>query len=214
MTPKFILASKSPRRKELLMMLGMEFEVIVSDCDETVEDELPPHELVCELAMRKARAVAETHEFEGDYIVIGSDTVVWDGERILGKPRDREDAKNTFLSLSDRENSVFSGIALIGRINGHEHAVSDAVETRVLFGKVSERDAEFYANSGEPLDKAGSYAVQGIGGFFVDKLYGDYYNVVGLPIARLRTMLKEGFGLEACDYIGKRSYNNGCNTRS
>ena len=205
MAPKFILASGSPRRRELLTMLGMEFEVIVADCDETVERELPPGELVCELAMRKARAVAEKYDFEGDYIVIGSDTVVWDGERILGKPRDREDAKKTFLSLSEHENSVFSGVALVGKINDREHAVSDSVETRVLFGKVSERDAEFYANSGEPLDKAGSYAVQGLGGFFVDKLYGDYYNVVGLPIARLRTMLEEEFGLEACDYIGKRN---------
>ena len=203
MAPKFILASGSPRRRELLEMLGMEFEVIVSDCDETVENELPPRELVCELAMRKARAVADSHDFEGDFIVLGSDTVVWDGEHILGKPHDKEDAKKTFLSLSERENSVFSGVALVGRINGREHTACDAVETRVLFDKVTERDAEFYANSGEGLDKAGSYAVQGLGGFFVDKLYGDYYNVVGLPIARLRTMLKEEFGLEACDYIGK-----------
>ena len=206
MMPRFILASNSPRRRELLMMLGMEFEVIVSDCDESVYREMSPGELVCELAMRKARAVADAHKFEGDYIVLGADTVVSDGVRILGKPKDREDAKRTFLSLSEKENSVFSGIALVGRINGCEHSVSDAVETRVVFGKVSERDAEFYANTGEPLDKAGSYAVQGLGGFFVDALYGDYYNVVGLPIACLRSLLEEEFSLQACDYIGKRKY--------
>ncbi len=204
MMPKFILASNSPRRRELLAMLGMEFEVVVSDCDENVEKEMTPRELVCELAMRKARSVADSLGFDGDFIVIGADTVVSEGGRILGKPKDREDAKQTFLSLSERENSVFSGIALVGRINGREHSVSDAVETRVIFGRVSERDAEFYASTGEGLDKAGSYAVQGIGGFFVDALYGDYYNVVGLPIARLRSLLKEEFSLEACDYIGKR----------
>ena len=206
MTPRFILASNSPRRRELLMMLGMEFEVIVSDCDENVETEMTPRELVSTLAMRKAKAVADAHDFDGDFIILGADTVVWDGEHILGKPRDREDAKNTFLSLSEKENSVFSGIALVGRINGHMHAVSDAVETKVVFGKVSEQDAEFYASTGEPLDKAGSYALQGLGGFFVEALHGDYYNVVGLPIARMRSLLAEEFSLEACDYIGKRQY--------
>ena len=204
MTPKFILASNSPRRRELLSMLGMEFEVIVSDCNENVDTQMSPGELVSTLAMRKARAVADTLTLDGDYIVIGADTVVSQGGRILGKPKDKKDARDTFLSLSEKENSVFSGVALIGRIGGVEKAVSDSVETRVIFGKVSEADADFYADTGEPLDKAGSYAVQGLGGFFVDALDGDYYNVVGLPIARLRRLLEDEFGLCACDYIGKR----------
>lgn len=205
MMPKFILASNSPRRRELLTMLGMDFEVIVSDCDEDVCGNPTPDELVRELALRKASAVADTLASDGDFIVIGADTVVSHGGRILGKPRDREDARETFLSLSNSENSVFTGIALVGRIGGRVHTVTDSTETRVVFGKISEREAQFYADTGEPLDKAGSYAVQGLGGFFVKELHGDYYNVVGLPIARLRELIACEFGIEACEYIGCQS---------
>lgn len=200
MTPEFILASNSPRRRELLEMLGIDFRVIVSDCDETVLGDMTPDRLVCELALRKARAVAHTLEPERDCIVIGADTVVCDGTRILGKPRDKDDARDTVLSLSDRAHSVWTGMALIHA--GKE--VTDATETKVVFGKVSPREAQLYADSGEPLDKAGSYGIQGLGGFFVTELHGDYYNVVGLPIARLRILLEREFGLGACDYIGKK----------
>ena len=205
MMPKFILASNSPRRRELLAMLGMDFEVIVSDCDENVLGNPTPDELVRELALRKASAVADTLASDSDFIVIGADTVVSHGGRILGKPHDREDARETFLSLSDSENSVFTGIALVGRIGGRVRAVTDSTETRVVFGRISEREAQFYADTGEPLDKAGSYAVQGLGGFFVKELHGDYYNVVGLPIAKLRELIACEFGIEACDYIGVKS---------
>lgn len=199
MTPQFILASGSPRRRELLSMLGMEFTVSVSDCDENITKTMPPDALVCELAKRKAMAVADTID-TADTIVIGADTVVCDGERVLGKPENREDAVRTLLSLSDRAHSVYTGIALVGR----GKVVTDAVETKVVFDKISETEAEMYADSGEPMDKAGSYGVQGIGGFFVKELHGDYYNVVGLPIARLRVLLEAEFGLPASDYIGKK----------
>ncbi len=204
MMPRFILASNSPRRRELLSMLGMEFEVIVSDCDETVCKSSTPDELVRELALRKASAVADKLASDGDFIVIGADTVVSHGGRILGKPHDKNDARDTFLSLSEDENSVFTGIALVGRIGGRVRTVTDSTETLVVFGKISEREAQFYADTGEPLDKAGSYAVQGLGGFFVKELHGDYYNVVGLPIARLRELIEREFGIEACEYIGKK----------
>lgn len=198
MMPEFILASNSPRRRELLNMLGMDFRVVVSECDESVDGEMPPDKLVCELAKRKAKTVADM--LDGDFIVIGADTVVCDGGRVLGKPRDKEDAVKTLLSLSGREHSVYTGVALVGG----GKIVAEAVETKVIFDEISEAEARLYAESGEPLDKAGSYGIQGLGGIFVRELRGDYYNVVGLPIARLRTMLECEFSLPACDYIGKK----------
>ncbi len=199
MTPEFILASNSPRRRELLSMLGMDFKVIVSDCDESRVKSLSPDKLVRELALLKAKAVEGTLDASGDYIVIGADTVVCDGERILGKPQSEEDAKQTLMSLSGRTHSVWTGIALVGR----GKCVTDAVETKVVFGNISEAEIDFYVSTKEPMDKAGSYAVQGIGGFFVNELHGDYYNVVGLPIARLRELLEKEFGLLSSEYIGK-----------
>lgn len=199
MIPKFVLASNSPRRRELLSMLGMDFSVKVSDCDEDVKAPMPPRELVCELARRKALAVADMLD-TANTIVIGADTVVCDGERILGKPKSEDDAVGTLLSLSDRAHSVYTGIALVGC----GKVVTDAVETKVVFDKISEAEARIYAKSGEPMDKAGSYGIQGMGGFFVKELHGDYYNVVGLPIARLRVLLEANFGLFAGDYIGKK----------
>ena len=199
MTPKFILASNSPRRRELLSMIGMDFEVIVSDCDEGLAGALSPDKLVRELALLKARAVADTLDNGSDCIVIGADTVVCDGERILGKPKSEADAKATLMSLSGRAHSVWTGVALVGC----GKCVTDAVETKVVFGNISEAEANFYVSTKEPMDKAGSYAVQGIGGFFVNELHGDYYNVVGLPIARLRELLETQFGLVSSEYIGK-----------
>ena len=179
-------------------MLGMDFRVIVSECDESVDGEMAPDELVCELAKRKACAVADT--LDGNFIVIGADTVVCDGKRVLGKPRDKDDAVKTLLSLSGREHSVYTGVAIVGG----GKCIAEAVETKVVFDKISEAEARFYADSGEPLDKAGSYGIQGIGGFFVKELHGDYYNVVGLPIARLRVMLENEFGLSSNEYLGKK----------
>ena len=203
MTPKFILASNSPRRREILSMLGMDFEVIVSDCDESICGEMPPDALVCELARRKAEAVANKLQIKSDYIVLGSDTVVFDGSRVLGKPHSEDDAYNMLMSLSDREHSVFTGVALTGRIDGRNIAVCEAAETKVVFAKLGEGEVRYYIGTGEPMDKAGSYGIQGFGGIFVSELHGDYYNVVGLPISLMRKMLARDFGLHADDYIGK-----------
>lgn len=205
MTPKFILASNSPRRRDLLSMLGMDFRVIVSECDEAVEAGTLPEDTVRELAKRKGTAVLDTLGIlpQNTYI-IAADTVVSDGSRILGKPSDKDDARNTFRSLSDRTHSVWTGIAVIGYNNGQVKVCTDAVETKVVFGNISDEEAAYYAKTGEPLDKAGSYAIQGLGGFYVTELHGDYYNVVGLPIARLRRVLFEEFGLDSHSYIGKK----------
>lgn len=200
MKPDIILASNSPRRRELLSMLGMDFRVIVSDCDETIDAPMQPDALVRELAFRKAKAVADTLDTARDTIVIGADTIVWDRGRALGKPRDDADARATILSLANHTHSVFTGIALIGCIGGEVISVTDAVETRVVFGNISPEDADWYIGTGEASDKAGSYAVQGLAGAFVTELHGDYYNVVGLPIARMRELLEEKFGLAISDY--------------
>ena len=122
---------------------------------------------------------------------------------MLGKPSDKKDAYETLMSLSGKGHSVFTGITLIGRINGQEISASDKEETKVYFAELGRGEIEYYVESGEPLDKAGSYGIQGFGGLFVSKLEGDYYNVVGLPISLMRKMLARNFGLTADDYIGK-----------
>ncbi len=190
--PRLILASGSPRRRELLEMVGASFEIITSDCDESFAGTPSPAELVQLLASQKAAAVSAL--CEGDRIVIGADTVVCDGMKILGKPRDREDAVQTLLALSDREHSVLTGIACHGTIGGRELIRTACVETRVRFEKITRAEAEWYADTGEPMDKAGSYAIQGRGGIFVRELHGDYFNVVGLPLVRLKQMLWDDFG--------------------
>ncbi len=203
MTPRFILASASPRRHEILTMLGINFEVMVSDCDESADNTFAPDELVCKLSYRKAEAVFDKLPHDEDIIVIGADTIVWDGSMALGKPLDANDAINTLKSLSGKEHSVFSGISMIGIIDNKRIASCQAAETKVKFAKLSEGEIRYYVETGEPLDKAGSYGIQGLGGIFVSELHGDHYNVVGLPIALMRTMLERDFGLTADDYIGK-----------
>lgn len=187
MEKKIILASGSPRRRELLSQMGLGFEVITSDCDENISG-LTPDKLVCELSRRKALAVAEKLGFPA--VVIGADTVVADRDRILGKPRSREDAVNTLLSLSGRTHSVFTGVTVTDGVT----TLTELSATRVKFTDISRADAEAYADTGEPLDKAGSYGIQGRGGVFVESIEGDFYGVVGLPICRLRAMLHK-FGI-------------------
>lgn len=190
MKRRIVLASASPRRRELLQMIGVEFEVITSDCDENIAGNPTPEELVGELALRKAKAVLTC--LEGNPIVIGADTIVSDGTRILGKPKDRGDAVETLMSLSGREHSVFTGIAMLDRCE----TVVDITETRVKFINMTRAECERYADTGEPLDKAGSYGIQGRGSVLVERIDGDYFNVVGLPISRLRKLLFERFGVE------------------
>ena len=153
MKRSIILASGSPRRRELLAMIGADYTVRCADCDENCAL-ADPREYVKELALRKARAAAalSAKEMEAGALVLGADTVVYDGTRILGKPSGREEAVETVLSLAGREHSVFTGIALVGR----EGFAVDAVETKVRFGDISRAEAERYAATGEPLDKAGS----------------------------------------------------------
>lgn len=195
MKRRMVLASKSPRRRELLEMLGAQFEVITSDCDENITG-LAPRDLVRELALRKAEAVYERLN-DPDAVVIGSDTIVTpDGVKALGKPRDRGDAVRTLTELSGKWHSVCTGIAVIGRAaDNTSKKIAETVETKVKFLDLTKEECERYADTGEPLDKAGSYGIQGRGGTLVEKIDGDYYSVVGLPVSRLRVILRDEFGI-------------------
>lgn len=206
MKPKILLASASPRRRELVSRLGVPFEVFAVDCDETVDGSHSPDEYVRILALRKARAAmvkylersnsnpsgATVHTSIEPPIVIGSDTVVaLDGE-ILGKPRGRDDAINTLLRLSGRAHRVCTGLAVI---DGEREIVTSG-SADVYFTNLTKADCISYADTGEPLDKAGSYGIQGIGGALVERIDGDYYSIVGLPLAQLKKILETEFDVK------------------
>ncbi len=176
-----ILASKSPRRQELLKLITEDFEIRTADVDETLPQGIKPADAVLYLSAIKARPFAA----QGD-IVIGADTVVALGNTILGKPKNREDAKRMLSELSGREHSVFTGVTLIkGDIER-----SFYVESKVKFYELSEQEISDYAASGECDDKAGAYGIQGRGSLLVEKIDGDYFNVVGLPVSKLYRELK------------------------
>ena len=181
MAQTLILASSSPRRRELMGYTGIPFEVITADAEELKTGE--PQALVMENARRKARAVWEKHPGS---IVLGADTIVYQNGRVLGKPRDDADARNMLTHLSDAWHSVFTGVCLIGA-DGREDVRCD--EARVQFVKLTAQEIDWYIASGEPRDKAGAYAVQGRAGMFVSRIEGSYSNVIGLPMHLVREML-------------------------
>jgi septum formation protein len=186
---KLILASASPRRAEVLRDAGITFDVRPSDIDETRRPGEPAQKLVVRLAEAKARAASLDAGGEGNCIVIGADTVVELDSEIFGKPRDAAHAAEMLGALSARTHQVLSGIFLLRIPDG---ATRSAVEsTSVTFAPVSRAEIENYIATGEPLDKAGSYAIQGRAGRYISRVEGCYFNVVGLPLARLRLMLGE-----------------------
>lgn len=185
---RIVLASASPRRKELLTQLGLEFEICVSDVEEKVTETIPS-KMVEELSFQKAEAVFR--QIQGDVLVIGADTVVaLDGE-ILGKPKNPQHAAEMLQSLQDREHQVYTGVTLFQREGEKECSETFSENTHVKFYPMTEEEIALYVASGEPMDKAGAYGIQGLGGRFVERINGDYNNVVGLPIARLYQELKK-----------------------
>lgn len=201
---RVILASGSPRRRELLKMIYDEFEVITSDVDESI-DMTDPSEIVKSLSGRKAKAVydsvmsiggAETTSESAsgsrdDIIVIGADTIVfYDGE-VLGKPADPEEAKAMISMLSDRTHQVYTGVSIYAVKNGKESVISFSDVTDVSFYYIDKYDIADYVNSGSPLDKAGAYGIQDDFAKHVKGINGDYNNVVGLPVAKLYQTLKD-----------------------
>ena len=185
---KVILASGSPRRRELLTEAGITFVIDVSDVDETVEG--LPAEMVAVLAERKARAVAEKYD-EG--LVIGSDTLVALDDCALGKPEDDDDARRMLKNLSGRTHDVLTGVCLIDAKTGK--TLVSTVRSGVVFREVTDEEIEEYIATGEPRDKAGAYAIQQRGSLFVERIEGDFYNVVGLPLERVDALMQSTFGV-------------------
>jgi septum formation protein len=184
-----VLASSSPRRQEIIRNLGLEALVIPSRVDEAVEPELAPAQIVEELALRKANSVAEE---QTDSIVIGSDTIVVLDGNILGKPRDEADAFHMLQRLQGRAHEVYSGIACVDSSN-KQYSVRHC-RTVVHMKPLSEQQIKRYIATGEPMDKAGSYGIQGKGAVFIERLDGDFFSVMGLPVHLLYEMLLE-FGI-------------------
>ena len=187
---KWILASASPRRRELLTQVGLEFEVMVSDADENIEESLSPDELVKRLSLIKATAVKEELSVkgsDGDPAVIGADTVVFHNGETLGKPKDEEDAFRMLKSLSGDTHSVYTGVTILFG----DETVTFANETKVVFDTISDEEIKRYIASKEPMDKAGAYGIQGLGGAFVTSIEGEYANVVGFPIGEFCHILRE-----------------------
>lgn len=182
---KLVLASASPRRRELMSLLGVPFEVIVSNVSEVIDKPLPPEEMVKELALQKALAVAENLT-KG--LVIGADTIVVNKTRILGKPANDEEAFTMLKELSGQEHHVYTGVALVDKVSGEQEVAAEV--TAVKFRVLTDGEIRAYLATGEPFDKAGAYAIQGRAAVFIEGIKGDYYNVVGLPIYRLAQLLK------------------------
>lgn len=181
---RIILASGSPRRKELLKTAGIEFDVIPSGADENIEEKMSPAKTVETLARVKAEDVFIQHR---DCAVIGSDTVVACGEEILGKPKDKAEAYRMLTSLSGKTHSVFTGVC----IRTKDVTAVFSEETKVTFYPLTENEIRAYIQTGEPMDKAGAYGIQGMGCTLVEKIEGDYFNVVGLPVAKTVRKLRE-----------------------
>lgn len=186
---KIILASASPRRKEILEQIGMQFEILVSDCEEIYESDRP-EEIVKELSLLKANHVSEMVE-KKNMIVIGADTIVAHEEKVLGKPKSRTEAFEMIQSIQGKMHKVYTGVAILCYDeHGYKKTINDAVETKVFVYPMSEKEINNYLDTGEYMDKAGAYAIQGQFAPFIEKIEGDYYNVVGLPVSYIYQSIK------------------------
>lgn len=189
---KFILASQSPRRRQILEDIGLKHEVIPSDAEENISVDLEPERYVMELALLKGTQVAKN--MEKDCVVISADTIVLSDGRILGKPSSPEDAESMLMSLSGKWHSVLTGYCVIDCADGNMSVKYE--QTNVKFRTLDKDEICRYIKSGECMDKAGAYGIQEKGRLFVEKIDGDFFNVVGLPICALAKMLKQDFGIE------------------
>lgn len=191
---EIILASASPRRRELMENMGLEFSVVVSDADESVVDkDVPPEIYVQELALLKAAATAKNMIKNKNAIIISADTIVVNEGNILGKPKDFEDAFNMLKSLSGRTHRVYTGFCVLRLKDAY--TICENVCTEVTFRELSDKKIRGYINTGEVFDKAGAYGIQGLGSMLVEKINGDYFNVVGLPVSELAGVLERDFDI-------------------
>ena len=183
---QIVLASGSPRRKQLMEMLGLkDLTIIPAKGEEIAPEGAAPQDLVMALAAHKAKEVAA--QCAPDALVIGADTIVWVDDRPFGKPHDRREAVNMLTTLSGRSHQVYTGLAIV---RGGE-TFTRWEESVVHFRPLSNDEIERYVDSGEPMDKAGAYGAQGLGALLVERIEGDFFNVMGLPLCRLGLMLKE-----------------------
>lgn len=185
-----ILASGSPRRKEILENTNLQFSVITSDIDERIFENEEPIQLVLRLAFEKCMSVAQNNPSD---LVIGADTIVVLDNEILGKPKNEEEAFNTLSKLSNREHQVITGMSIVNLEN--EKKIVDYAISNVNFKKLTDQDIKDYISTKECLDKAGSYGIQGYGALLVEEIKGDYFNIVGLPISKLSDILKINFNI-------------------
>lgn len=189
---KVILASGSPRRRELLAQIGIEFDVRVSEQEE-IYHSTAPEEIVKELALLKAEHAAENMQEEerAGKVIIGADTVVVQDGRILGKPQGEEEAFHMLKELQGRSHEVYTGTALLYFEGKEKKTVNRAIKTNVYVHAMTEEEIQAYIASGEPMDKAGAYGIQGKFAAFIERIEGDYYNVVGLPVSFVYQCLKQ-----------------------
>jgi len=180
---QLILASQSPRRKELLGLFHIPFTVRIADIDETMDPAAPAFDEVARLSRAKAEAIPRE---PGD-VVVAADTVVVCGGQVLGKPRDEEDALRMLRMLSGRDHQVMTGMTVLRG----SRAVTVTEVSDIHFRPLSDREILAYIRTGEPMDKAGAYGIQGGAALFAEKLVGDYYNVMGLPVCRLSLLLRQ-----------------------
>lgn len=195
--PKIYLASKSPRRHEILRGLHIPFEYIESPYEEKISDvaDLAPEEKSAKLASLKAMYAANAMD---SGLIIGADTIVVDGSEILGKPKDRADAKRMLTELSGKKHRVITGLSLVDA--GQNKTYSHSEITYVYFRELSEKDIETYLDTNEPYDKAGAYGIQGHAGLFVEKIEGCYFNVVGFPVVAFNNIMKAA-GYDLVDFM-------------
>lgn len=193
---KIILASASPRRRELLEQGGIPFTVIPSQAEEKITTE-QPGQVVEELSYLKCSDIYE--KSLGDVLVIGADTVVASEGKILGKPSSQKDAVKMLQSLQGREHEVYTGVTIMAREGNENRKKTFHEKTKVVFYPMSDEEIRSYVNTGEPMDKAGAYGIQGKSAVFIKKISGDYNNVVGLPLGRLYQELKN-MGIESREW--------------
>mgnify|MGYP005756029997 FL=1 len=197
---KIVLASASPRRRELLEQIGIKFDIVVSnEPEDEIDKSLSPENYTSELALMKACNVAKklTGTKRKDSLIIAADTVVDSDGKILGKQKESDDAFRILKSLSGKAHEVYTGICVMRLTDGY--ATSKSIKTTVKFKKLTDKTIKAYIKTGEPADKAGAYGIQGRGAVLVEEICGDYFNVVGLPLSALYDVLISEFG----DYISE-----------
>lgn len=192
---RLILASKSLRRRQMFDSLGLVYEAVATDVDETYKGRILPSRLVEILSARKAEAVNASY----DDVVIASDTVVAFNNRIFGKPADRHEAYEMMRTLSGTVHKVYSGYAILHK----GQKIVGSVCTKVKFRELSDDEINAYIDTDEPYDKAGGYGIQENGGFFVSAINGDFNNVVGMPLSTLENVMKETLGISLLDFRRK-----------